>query len=282
LNILNTTSTYETLIDVLDDKYNGIDHWRSNYVGNVGDAINNDMQTVETLFAGQLNMVISGSPTKAWVLIKHEDLDNNTNTGDDYVATYNGKSTYGYGCEMTLYLTTDPLSRANQDAVVYAAVFSCDRDANGNIVGGWYQVGDTYKGTAPIVGYDGTGGKTGSFVTDYWEASTASYSPTSTYRYSVSSGTSLKTLAQTVDRNAIRAFQTLLDEAKEIIDNVNYAGSGMIAVEQQYERASKFYTLNASGNPVAKTNIPRMWLCPVMADLEHVVRVAQDEIDRLS
>lgn len=59
LDILNVTSTYEQLVDVLDDKFDGEQEWTSNYVGNVGNAVDNDMMTVETLFAGQLTMQCS-------------------------------------------------------------------------------------------------------------------------------------------------------------------------------------------------------------------------------
>ena len=282
LDILNTTSSYDQLIDVLDDKYNGVDYWRSNYVGNVGDAINNDMVTVENLFAGQLNMSIGGSTTKAWVLIKHEDLDGNEKTGDDYSVTANGGTAVGKGCEMTLYLTTELLDNAGGSAEVYAATFTCDRDSAGNIVGGWYLVGDTYQGTAPVVGYGGEENETGSFVTDRWLASAGTYSPCDSFSYTVASGTSMRTLMQTVDPNAIRVFQTLLDEAKEIIDNRNYAGPGMIAVEDAYENASKYYTLDANNNPVANSNTLRAWLCPILTELEHAVRVAQEEIENLN
>ena len=99
LDILNTTTTYDKLVDVLDDKFDGNQEWTSNYVGNVGNAVDNDMLTVETLFAGQLTMIVNGQSQKAWVLIKHENLDDNELTGDDYTVRYNqyGDITYR-GC----------------------------------------------------------------------------------------------------------------------------------------------------------------------------------------
>ena len=130
LDILNTTSTYETLVDVLDNKYDGSQEWTSNYVGNVGNATSDDALAVNTLFAGQLQLVIDGQTKPATVLIKHENLDNNRNTGDDYVAVNKnnqGSPFYGYGCEMTLYLTTDDLDQKNGWAPVYVSVFTCDR-----------------------------------------------------------------------------------------------------------------------------------------------------------
>lgn len=283
LDILNTTSTYNMLIDVLDNKFDGSQEWTSNYVGNVGDATSDDSMTVNTLFAGQLQLVIDGETKPATVIIKHENLDWNNMTGDDYVAVNqnNGGTFRGYGCEMTLYLTTDPLSTKNGNAPVYVTVFTCDRDENGNIVSDWYKIGETYKGKAPIVSYNGTAGGTGSFVTDNWVADYAVYQVTDNYSYTVSQGTSIKTLVQTVDARMTAEFQTLLDNAKAMIDDVTYAGSGIMVVEEAYERASAFFTLDASGNPVARPDVTRAQLCPIVQDLEYNLQVAKDKIDEI-
>ena len=284
LDILNTTSTYEKLVDVLDNKFDGRQEWTSNYVGNVGNATSDDAMTVNTLFAGQLQLIINGQTKPATVLIKHENLDNNTQTGDDYVATNtsNGGVFRGYGCEMTLYLTTDDLSERNGWAPVYVSVFTCDRDENGNIISDWYLIGETYKGTANIVGYNGEAGGTGSFVTDNWIADAATYRVTDNYSYNVASGTTIKTLTQVVDQRMIAEFQQLLNDAKAMIDDVTYAGTGITVVEEAYERASPFYTLDANGNPVAKTNVTRAQLCPIVRQLESNLRVAQDKIDEIT
>jgi hypothetical protein len=283
LDILNTTSTYNTLIDVLDNKYDGTQAWTSNYVGNVGDATSDDAMAVNTLFAGQLQLVINGQTKPATVIIKHENLDGNTNTGDDYVAINpnKGNPCYGYGCEMTLYLTTDPLSTSNGNAPVYVTVFTCDRDANGNIVSDWYVIGETYKGKAPIVSYNGTAGGTGSFVTDNWVADAASYQVTENYTYTVSQGTNIKTLVQTVDARMTAEFQTLLISVKEMIEDATYAGSGIAILEEAYESASAYYTVDANGNPVAKNGVTRAQLCPIVKNLEHNLQVAKDKIDEI-
>lgn len=283
LDILNTTSTYNTLIDVLDNKYDGSQAWTSNYVGNVGDATSDDAMAVNTLFAGQLQLVINGQTKPATVLIKHENLDGNTNTGDDYVAINpnKGNPCYGYGCEMTLYLTTDPLSTPNGNAPVYVTVFTCDRDASGNIVSDWYVIGETYKGKAPIVSYSGSAGGTGSFVTDNWVADAASYRVTENYTYTVSQGTNIKTLVQTVDARMTAEFQTLLNSVKEMIEDATYAGSGIAILEEAYESASAFYTVDANGNPVAKNGVTRAQLCPIVKSLENNLQVAKDKIDEI-
>ncbi len=282
MDILNVTSTYEQLVDVLDDKFDGEQEWTSNYVGNVGNAVDNDMMTVETLFAGQLTMMVNGQAQKAWVIIKHENLDGNEMTGDDYTVRYNqyGDVTYR-GCEMTLYMTVDPLDKANGWAPVYVTVFTCNRDAQGNTVSDWYQVGDSYYGQANIVGYRGEYGGTGSFVTDNWKSYASSYSVTKDYSYDVGADVSIKTLMQTVDQSAITEFQSLLVRAEAMIANQNYAGTGIRVVEEAYATAADFYTVDANGKAIANQDVRRVWLIPIMKDLDHVLTVAQNAIDKL-
>ena len=283
LEILNTPSTFKTLFEAIDDKFDGYQEWTSNYIGNVSNAVDADSMTVETLFAGQLNMVINGQTTPASVLIKHENLDNNPNTGDDYVAinTDNGGRFEGYGCEMTLYLTTDGLNTAYGNAPVYVTVFTCDRDENGNVVGDWYMIGDTYLGKAPIVGYKGENGGTGSFVTDNWVADAATYSPTSNFTYSVAAGTTIKDLTRIVDGNATNAFQELLADAEDMIEDLTYAGTGITIVEDAYAAAAPYYTIDANGNAIADATVTRAQLLPIMSRLDHALTEAQKAIDEI-
>ncbi len=282
MDILNTNVTYQQLIEVLDDKFDGNQQWTSNYIGNVGNAVDNDMMTVETLFAGQLTMMVNGKQQKAWVIIKHEDLDNNEKTGDDYTLVYNqqGEVTHK-GCEMTLYMTVDSLNNANGWAPVYATVFTCDRDDAGNKTSSWYRVGDTYYGQANIVGYRGESGGTGSFVTDNWKSYSSTYQVTEDYSYNVGADVTIKTLMQTLDQSTIREFQNLLVDAEAMIANEKYAGTGITVVEKAYAEASKFYTLNAEGKAIANADTRRVWLIPIMEELDHVLTVAQEAIDRI-
>ncbi len=282
LDILNTSTTYKELVDVLDDKFDGNQEWTSNYVGNVGNAVDNDMMTVETLFAGQLTMMVNGKAQKAWVIIKHENLDGNEKTGDDYTLNYNqyGLVTHK-GCEMTLYMTVDALDDRNGWAPVYATVFTCDRDDAGNKISDWYKVGDTYYGQANVVGYKGESGGTGSFVTDNWKSYAETYDVTNDYSYSIGKDISIKTLMQQVDQSTINAFQRQLEKAEAMIANEKYAGTGITVVEEAYQKASAFYTLNADGKAVANQGTRRVWLIPIMNELDHVLTVAQDAIDKI-
>ena len=282
LDILNVKTTYEELVKVLDDKFDGEQTWTSNYIGNVGNAVDNDMMTVETLFAGQLTMMVNGKAQKAWVMIKHEDVDGNELTGDDYKLNYNqyGEITHK-GCEMTLYMTVDPLDKANGWAPVYVTVFTCDRDASGRQISEWYQVGSSYYGQANIVGYRGESGGTGSFVTDNWKSYASTYQVTEDYTYSIGADVSIKSLMQVVDQSTINEFQSLLVDAEAMIANQKYAGTGIDVVEEAYAKAAAFYTVDENGKAIANTDTRRVWLIPIMQELDHVLNVAQDAIDKI-
>ena len=282
VDILNVSTTYNQLVQALDDKFDGSQTWTSNYIGNVGNAVDNDMMTVETLFAGQLTMMVNGKAQKAWVMIKHEDVDGNEMTGDDYTLNYDqyGEITHK-GCEMTLYMTVDPLSKANGWAPVYVTVFTCDRDAYGRQISDWYQVGSSYYGQANIVGYHGESGGTGSFVTDNWKSYTSTYEVTEDYSYRIGADISIKDLMQVVDQSTINEFQNLLVRAEAMIANQNYAGTGISVVEDAYEKAAAFYTVDENGKAIANPDTKRVWLIPIMQELDHVLNVAQDAIDKI-
>ena len=285
LNILNTSSTYGTLVDVLDNKFDGVNEWTSNYVGNVGNATSDDALAVNTLFAGQLEMIINGQTRPATVLIKHENLDNNTNTGDDYAVSANGGRIERQGCEMTLYLTTHSLQREDSSdgyAPVYVTVFTRDKDAEGNNVGDWYKVGDVYEGRANIVGYKGEADGEGSFVTDNWVAYAKTYQVTDQYSYTVAAGTTIKTLTQTVDDAMIAEFGRLLLEAKAIIEDVRYAGTGIDVVEKAFYKADAYYTLDENNNPVPIPGVTRAKLCPIVRELDSTIKTAKEKMEQLT
>ena len=202
--------------------------------------------------------------------------------------TYIPKSTYNQygdvthqGCEMTLYMTVDPLSTQYGWAPVYVTVFTCDRDANGRIVGDWYQVGSSYYGQANIVGYRGESGGTGSFVTDNWKTYATTYQVTDDYSYRVNADISIKDLMTVVDRSTIAEFQSLLEEAEAMIANQKYAGTGIADVEDAYKRAASFYTTDENGKAIANSDTKRVWLIPIMKELDHVLAVAQEAIDKI-
>ena len=290
LDILNTKTTYDQLIDVIDNKYDGYNEWTSNYIGNVVGSSSEDSVALNTLFAGQLQITVGKDQMDATVLVKHENLDGNRSTGDDYVATNKdgkGSPFYGYGCEMTLYLTVDSLNKSGAYVPVYAVVFTCDRDANGNKISDWYRIGSTYSGTANVVTYDGGNG-TGSFVTDNWVADAATYQLVDGYSYniggsvynlrayshSVSKGVSIKNIVVANDANAVNTLKTLANDAKRIMEDTRYAGEGVDIVAEVYERYSYLYTANANGTHSVRADLTIAQMSPAIVNLYDAVSEA--------
>ena len=296
LDILNTTTTYNQLIDALDNKFDGRQEWTSNYIGNVVGSSSEDSVAVNTLFAGQLQISVGKDQMDATVLIKHENLDWNNLTGDDYTAynESNGGVFNGYGCEMTLYLTIDPLSTAGKYVPVYAVVFTCDRDANGNRTGDWYRLGSTYAGTANVVTYDGGNG-TGSFVTDNWVADATTYEIIAGYSFNidgvrynltkysqnVTKGTQIENIITATDAKAIDSLKTLANHAYKIINNPRYAGMGIEIAQEVYTQYSHLYTVDANGNHTVDSDYTIAQLTPALTDLYRVMNDVLTRIDAL-
>ncbi len=270
--ILNDTSAgggYETLADKIDDKYDGANDWKANFIGNVVDAHNDDTETINSLFQGKLSLTIDGTVTNVTVLIKRENIDGDTSTGDDYVATANGNSSYGYGCEMTLYMTTDELQSGSP--VIYVAVFTCDRNEDGSY-GNWYMIGDNYVGTASIVGYEGEY-KTGSFDTGTWKSTgTTTYTVSSDYSYTVYSGQSISTILSETDTRASNKLQTLLTDAYDVLDGKygSYAGAAIINLQEAFDNAARAYTVGTDGVTV-NSGQTRAALIPLIKELEQAL-----------
>jgi hypothetical protein len=301
LNILNTTSTYQQLIDSLDNKFDGRQEWTSNYIGNVTGSSSADSVAINTLFAGQLQITVGKEQLDATVMIKHENLDGNRLTGDDYTAvnSSNGGVFNGYGCEMTLYLTIDPLNKANTYVPVYVVVFTCDRDSNGNQISDWYRIGSTYSGTANVVTYDGGNG-TGSFVTDNWRADAYSYKLIDGYSYNINGvaynldayyhniaqHVSIKNIVTEKDTNAVNTLQTLLNDARRIVDNPSYAGIGIDLVDEALNanliKFSGHYTIDENGNYVVDPDLTIAQVSPAIMNLYRVVNDALIRIDALA
>lgn len=272
LNILNAPSTYATLCDKIDDKFSGAE-WTSNYIGNVTGSYTADSATVNELFAGQLDLTINGEENPITVLIKHENVDNNRNTGDDYTATNGNASFTGYGCEFTLYMTTSDLSDRNVRPPVYAAVFTCDRNADGSC-GSWYMIGEPYYGTAQIVGYEG-GNSTGSFDTGTWRSYSQTYSPVEDYSYSIANNLTIKEITQATDANAVQALEQMLTDAKKILDDNIYAGTGMEVLEDTYFAymgASNLYDVDANGNITVKAGVTRSQIVPHLQKIANALK----------
>ena len=155
LNNVVANDSYTQLIDQMD-KYSDNDRHDNSYIGNVSGASTNDDELLGDLFGGNLKMNINGEEVPVKAMIKRENLDGDVNTGD------------ANGNEMTIYLTTDPLTKGvfewSKTAVVYASVFTSNDDGET-----WSRLGEMYEGTATIKGYDGNIFSGGSFDTDTWK-----------------------------------------------------------------------------------------------------------------
>ena len=144
----------DSLLDQMN-KYEDNDRNDDSYIGNVFGASPDDVAVLEELFAGDLHLNINGVDTEVKILIKRENVDGNSTTGDEQ------------GREFTLYITTDPLEKQwyqSKTAVVYAGVYTKYPNTTD-----WVQVGPLFTGSASIIGYDGNRFSDGSFNTDTWK-----------------------------------------------------------------------------------------------------------------
>lgn len=181
LEILNSSTDYATLTGAMDDNYDGSRAWTASYIGNVAGSSSDDTTLLLDLFDGELSLEVNGTHVDVTCIIKREDIDGSTSTGDSYRV---GWSTVR-GCEMTLYLTTANFDRVsyNDYPPVYAMVFT-KPSTNSE----WVQIGEEmYAGTAQVVGYVG-GTTTGSFDTGTWRSSQE--------YHGISAGATISTLIQ--------------------------------------------------------------------------------------
>jgi hypothetical protein len=292
LEILNTPDTYTYLADVLDNKYDGVNDWTSNYVGNVTGAttgtFSDDSAAVNSLFQNHLQLSINGELKEVTVIIKHENIDWDNGTGDDYVATHpSGAVQTGTGCEMVLYLTMDDLNVPGEYVTVYAMIFTCDRDwQTGAIIGDWYHIGDIFEGKAEVADYDGTVGGTGSFRTTTWAPLAQTYQLIEGYHFQLQNGNTVDTfeldsfsytvtptyqhpmyyLLETWNEDAPVVILQLLNDAERILNNKNYAGEGIDHLRAVYEKY--YWVYGYTGQPMTNWPYPSLRkFHPAMSDL---------------
>ncbi|MBO5090283.1 MAG: hypothetical protein J6C27_05175 [Clostridia bacterium] len=143
--VLNTPEEYNALIEYMNNPP-GWDR-NSSYISNVRDANDTDKASIEELFSGNLHININGEQHDVKIMIKRENV----------TSAYSGD-------EMTIYMTTDPLTSRGK-AVVYRCVYVNDN-------GVWKRDGVMTEGTATVCDYTfGSSWGTGSFNTNTWAAS---------------------------------------------------------------------------------------------------------------
>ncbi len=171
LNNETTADSFEQLTTAMNNRGNFLNKGSSvTYIGNVAGADSGDSSTLVELFGSELmemDLDGDGNPEPITMMVKREDLDGNSNTGDTY--TYSngwfGQETVE-GVEMTLYITADSFDGKSQgdEMKVYAAVYT--KYPNEQT---WTQIVPLTQGWAPANNYtNGDRGEANSFNTDDW------------------------------------------------------------------------------------------------------------------
>ncbi len=115
------------------------------------------------MFGGKLYVEIDGVQTPVTVMIQRKDVDGTANPES------HGTRGPG-GCEYSLYISV-PSQTQGGTATVYAVSYTCKN--SGADAGEFYQLGQLYEGTAPVVDYGGV--NDGAFDVDKWKASPNEY-----------------------------------------------------------------------------------------------------------
>lgn len=154
--ILNDAELHKYLTNAMDETgFTG--RWSNSYVGNVHGATDADSRAIKYLFGDEfmsMDLDGDGKTEPITIMIKRENIDGNTRTGDSN------------GAEMTIYITSVDLSqKSNGSSVaVYAAAFT-KRSGSDT----WEEIVPLTKGTADVNRYSLIGGGK-SFNTDTWES----------------------------------------------------------------------------------------------------------------
>ena len=165
--ILNTVTDYEFLTNAMDDRAGWFNPGSDvTYIGNVAGSGSGDSGTINALFSEEfMSMDLDGDGTTEPItmMIKRENLDGNSATGDSYSYSsgWGGNTTTVHGAEMTLYITAQNVERQDS-VVVYAAAFTkYEPDSD------WVELVPLTMGEAETNNYNGYG-TANSFNTDTW------------------------------------------------------------------------------------------------------------------
>ena len=183
---LQVASVSDAFINVLNDKtspygYNYlVSAFNQNYAQNESTVIANlgdDEEVFNNLFGNSLSVNVDGENLPVTIVIERKDVDGKSATGDAFNAA-NSPS----GCEYTVYITVDDLSRGGS-ATVYAVSYTCGAD------GVWYMIGELYEGTCPTERYENSNDANDvAFDVDEWHASPKEYTVVGKLSYLVASG----------------------------------------------------------------------------------------------
>lgn len=162
--ILNTPTEYATLTTAMNNRSGWNKASAVTYIGNVAGSGTGDSGTINGLFGSEfmsMDLDGDGEAEPITMMIKRENLDGKESTGATYTYTnYNREYTVN-GAEMTLYITSETLTRQDS-VVVYAATFTLYPGETE-----WVELVPLTKGTAETNNYSGYG-SANSFNTDTW------------------------------------------------------------------------------------------------------------------
>ena len=184
---------------------------------------------------------MDGVEREASIVIRRQNLDNDTTTGDNY--NQNGPR----GCEYTLYITVESLTPGSRPAV-YAIAYSEGADGMGNA---WYQVGELYEGNATV---DANGN------IDYssWIASHKTYEIADGISYIVGAPNGdqydiMKTMEQLISAEDQYIFNqidntNIFKKVYDIIQRHPYSTDpAVIGLKNAFYEAEKFYVNHNNG-----------------------------------
>lgn len=167
LNNVVAPNSYSVLETAMDNRSGFNKASAVTYIGNVAGSSSGDSATLNNLFGEEfmtMDLDGDGKAEPITMMVKRENLDNDTSTGDSYTySTWRDDVTVS-GVEMTLYITSQNLNNVNSgaDVVVYAAVFTLLPGETE-----WIQITPLTKGVAEANNYGGWG-NANSFNTDTW------------------------------------------------------------------------------------------------------------------
>ena len=143
------------------------------YIGNVGDAEDNQHKIMDAIFGDNTTMKIGNTTYDVWFLIKRQEVDGKNNNNNSNNNSSN--STNQTQNDLVLYITVDPLNQGGPEnnlhyVPVYAIVYTYNPSGDAN--NKYIQCEHLFAGQAPVCNLGGSFGtnNTGNFHTHYWES----------------------------------------------------------------------------------------------------------------
>lgn len=255
LNDTHGTDSYTYLADVFNKEY------AKDQSVSISSATHPEV--FKKLF-GDLTVIMNGGEKTASVVIRRENIDKDATSGDSYSG--GGPS----GCEYTLYITVEsPV--AGQSPTVYAIAYS---EGNSGIGDNWYQVGELYEGTAPILA-------DGSIDYTNWVAATKTYKAADGITYDVAQKNGdqydlIKTIEGLISTDDQDIFNTIDNSKifKKVYDIIqehqSTADPALYLLIEAFYNAAPFYNNLNNGQEfkVVRNTYTRAEIIPVLKSIQ--------------